>query len=80
MALYGSTIPLNDGQYVTTVICPNAYSHSRLMQALNNIVPEAAEPVPAPEHHAIEAPMPPHDPIYPEEPALRANPLGRDEE
>lgn len=43
MALYGSSIPLDSGETVVTVICPNAYSHSRLMQALNNIVPEAGE-------------------------------------
>ena len=61
MALYGSSIPLDDGSFVTTVICPNAYSHQRLMQAVNNIVPEAASPPPNCDgHHATEAPMPPH--------------------
>ncbi len=56
MPLHGSTIPTDHGEYVTTVICPNHYSHQRLMQALQSIVPEAAEPGP---HHAIEAPLPP---------------------
>ena len=48
MALYGSSIPLDPGGFVVTVICPNVYSHARLMQALNNIVPEAGDPPPPP--------------------------------
>lgn len=48
MALYGSSIPLDDGSFVVTTICPNAFSHQRLMQALNNIVPEAGDPPPPP--------------------------------
>jgi len=47
MALHGSSVPLDDGGFVVTVICPNNYSHARLMQALNGIVPEAGEPTPA---------------------------------
>ena len=58
MALYGSTIPTDHGEFVVTVVCPNAYSHQRLMQAINSIVPDAGEPEAA--HHATEAPMPPH--------------------
>lgn len=64
MALYGSSIPLDSGATVVTVICPNAYSHARLMQALNTIVPDAgaatnvAQPA---THHAIEVPMPAFD-------------------
>lgn len=46
MALYGGSIPIEvkpgDKPVVVTVVCPNAYSHQRLMQALNSIVPEAA--------------------------------------
>ena len=45
MALHGSTVPTDHGEYVVTVICPNDYSRQRLMQAINAIVPEAAEPV-----------------------------------
>lgn len=43
MALYGSSVPIEDlpGAMVVTVICPNAYSHQRLMQALLSIVPDA---------------------------------------
>jgi hypothetical protein len=44
MALYGSSVPiegLTTGAMVVTVICPNAYSHQRLMQALLSIVPDA---------------------------------------
>jgi hypothetical protein len=59
--LQGSSLPLDGGGFVVTVICPNAYSHQRLMQALLSIVPDAGEPprqidpvlgvpVPAPSH------------------------------
>lgn len=51
MALYGSSIPLDAmvaGGFVVTVVCPNAYSHQRLMQALQNIVPDAGDPPPQP--------------------------------
>ena len=58
MALHGSTVPTDHGEFVVTVVCPNAYSHQRLMQAINSIVPDAGEPEAA--HHATEAPMPPH--------------------
>ena len=44
MALYGSTIPLDAGGFVVTVVCPNAYSRDRLMQAMNTIVPDAGHP------------------------------------
>ena len=47
-SLHGSSIPLDAGGFVVTVVCPNAYSHSRLMQALNAIVPDAGEPLPIP--------------------------------
>lgn len=47
MALFGSSVPLSNGGHVVTVICPNRYSHGRLMQALNEIVPEAGDPTPA---------------------------------
>lgn len=47
MALYGSAFPVDvkpgDKPVVVTVICPNEYAHQRLMQALNNIVPEAGD-------------------------------------
>lgn len=43
MALYGSSVPLDSGGFAVTVVCPNAYSHTRLMQLLNTIVPEAAD-------------------------------------
>lgn len=43
MALHGSTVPTDHGEFVVTVICPNAYSRDRLMQAMQNIVPEAAD-------------------------------------
>jgi hypothetical protein len=49
MALYGSSVPiegLTTGAMVVTVICPNTYSHQRLMQALLSIVPDAGEPNP----------------------------------
>lgn len=58
MALYGSSIPLDSGETVVTVICPNAYSHSRLMQALNNIVPEAGTPVPNTGNAEVIPPQP----------------------
>jgi hypothetical protein len=48
-SLHGSSVPLDSGGYVVTVVCPNAYSHMRLMQALQNIVPDAGEPTPQPE-------------------------------
>ena len=75
MALYGSTIPLDGGGFVTTVICPNHYSHQRLMIALNEIVPAASS-----ERAAVAvAPMLDYgNPITPtvldddEEPPLRA--------
>lgn len=57
MPLHGSTIPTDHGEFVTTVICPNAFAHQKLMQALQSIVPEAGAPTP---HHAVTAPMPPH--------------------
>lgn len=44
MALHGSSFPLDDGSFVTTVHCPNAFAHQRLMQAINNIVPDAGDP------------------------------------
>ena len=50
MALYGSSVPIegmSSGAMVVTVICPNTYSHQRLMQALLNIVPDAGEPHPS---------------------------------
>jgi hypothetical protein len=77
MALYGSTIPLDGGGFVTTVICPNHYSHQRLMRALNDIVPVAGEPTPV-----AVAPIQDYgNPITPialddEEPPLRACPTG----
>lgn len=50
MALYGSAVPLNvdpaEKPVAVLVVCPNAYSHQRLMAALNEIVPEAGRPVP----------------------------------
>ena len=47
MALpYGSSFPLPDGSFVVTMVCPNEYSHSRLMQAVNTIVPDAGDPPP----------------------------------
>jgi hypothetical protein len=46
MALHGSSIPLDGGGFVTTVVCPNHYSHQRLMLAISNIVPEAGDPPP----------------------------------
>lgn len=42
-SLHGSSIPLDAGGFVVTVVCPNAYSHQRLMQALNSIVPDAGQ-------------------------------------
>lgn len=45
MALHGSSVPLDHGGFVVTVVCPNSYSYQRLMQALQNIVPDAGEPV-----------------------------------
>lgn len=56
MALYGSSVPHDNGGFVVTVICPNAYSHARLMQALNTIVPEAGD-------EAIVVPVEPAPPI-----------------
>lgn len=47
-SLSGSSVPLDTGGFVVTVICPNAYSHQRLMQALQNIVPDAGDPPPQP--------------------------------
>jgi hypothetical protein len=44
VALYGSTIPLDAGGFVVTVVCPNRYSKEKLMQSLNSIVPEAGQP------------------------------------
>jgi hypothetical protein len=44
MSLVGSSLPLDQGGFVVTVICPNQYSHARLMQVLSEIVPEAGEP------------------------------------
>lgn len=44
MALSGSSFPLDHGGFITTVYCPNHYSHQRLMQALLSIVPDAGEP------------------------------------
>lgn len=45
MALYGGSIPVEvkpgDKPVVVTVVCPNKFAHARLMQALNNIVPDA---------------------------------------
>lgn len=80
--IYGSSFPLDAGGVIVTVHCPNEFAHKRLMQAINGIVPEAGEPLPVEDNTA-----PPHNdygnpitPIYPEEPALRANPLGEDEE
>lgn len=49
MALRGSSFPLDDGSFVTTVHCPNAFAHQRLMQAINNIVPDAGDPPPPPD-------------------------------
>lgn len=47
-SLHGSSIPLDRGGFVVTVVCPNEGSHARLMQALQNIVPAAFEPTPVP--------------------------------
>lgn len=64
MALYGSTIPTDHGEFVVTIICPNSYAQQKLMQACAGIVPSAGEPGSPPPncdgHHATEAPMPPH--------------------
>lgn len=49
MALHGSSFPLDDGSFVVTTVCPNAFAHQRLMQAINGIVPDAGEPTPQPE-------------------------------
>lgn len=49
MALHGSSFPLDDGSFVVTTVCPNAYSHRRLMQLIGTIVPDAGEPTPQPE-------------------------------
>lgn len=46
--LHGSTIPDDHGGYVVTVICPNEYSLRRLQQAIDNINPSAAMPLPLP--------------------------------
>lgn len=46
--IHGSSIPLDDGGFVVTVVCPNKFSYQRLIQALNTIVPEAGEPTPQP--------------------------------
>jgi hypothetical protein len=48
MALHGSSFPDDHGGFVVTVHCPNAFAHQRLMQAINNIVPDAGEPTPQP--------------------------------
>lgn len=79
--IYGSSFPLDAGGVIVTVHCPNEFAHRRLMQAINGIVPEAGEPV------ADNAAPPQHDygnpvsfPFPEEEPPLRANPLGEDEE
>lgn len=42
--IHGSCIPLDGGGFVVTVICPNHFSYQRLIQVLNEIVPEAGEP------------------------------------
>lgn len=42
--IHGSCIPLDGGGFVVTVICPNHFSYQRLIQVLNDIVPEAGEP------------------------------------
>lgn len=44
LTLQGSSVPLDHGGFVVTVVCPNHYSHQRLMQALLSIVPDAGEP------------------------------------
>jgi hypothetical protein len=49
MALHGSSFPDDHGGFVVTVLCPNAFAHQRLMQAISNIVPDAGEPTPQPE-------------------------------
>lgn len=82
MALHGCSVPLDTGGAVVTVICPNAYSHQRLMQALNNIVPEAAAAVSCdgqgntPPHADVGHPITPSvladELTMPEEPPLRA--------
>ena len=63
MALYGSAVPLNvdpaEKPVAVLVICPNAYSHQRLMSALNDIVPEAGRPVPIDDGDGNTA-APPH--------------------
>lgn len=46
MALYGSTIPTDHGEFVVTILCPNAYAQQKLMQACAAIVPSAGVPVP----------------------------------
>lgn len=76
MALYGSSIPNGSG-YIVTVICPNQFSHARLMQALNNIVPEAAAVScdgqgNTPPHADYGHPITPEEVFAPDEPPLRA--------
>lgn len=50
MPLYGSSVPIDvnpaDKPFAVLVICPNQYSHQRLLSALNEIVPEAATVTP----------------------------------
>lgn len=65
MSLHGSSVPLDSGGFAVLVICPNTYSHQRLMQALNNIVPEAGDPPAAPALRLVEAVPAPHRWISP---------------
>ena len=44
MKLYGSSIPLDDGGYVVTVVCPNQGSHDRLKIELSRIEADAYAP------------------------------------
>jgi hypothetical protein len=52
MALHGSSVPIfanpADKPMAVMVICPNEYSHKRLMQFMAEIVPEAGVPTPQP--------------------------------
>lgn len=44
MALYGSTIPTDHGEFVVTIICPNRGSWEALKIAADQITPAAYEP------------------------------------
>lgn len=86
MALFGTSVPLHELRpeerpVATLVICPNQFSHARLMQALNNIVPEAAAvscdghgntPPHADYGHPITPSVLAEEVFAPDEPPLRA--------